>query len=58
VQNVAIKQTIFQAKKNCADVVFQTASGKLKIPCIALDKANKLYNYTLFKIETSTQLWM
>jgi putative membrane protein len=58
VQNVALKQTLFQAQKNVADIVFQTASGKIKIPCIHIEKAKKIYNYTLFKIETSQKLWM
>jgi putative membrane protein len=58
VQNIKLKQTFFQDKKNVADLVFQTASGKLKIPCISLHLAEKLYNYTLFKIETNQQSWM
>ena len=58
VQNVELKQTLFQSQKNVADIVFQTASGKIKIPCIHIEKAKKIYNYTLFKIETSQKLWM
>jgi putative membrane protein len=58
VQNIALKQTIFQAKKNVADIVLQTASGKVKIPCISIEKAQQLYNYTLFKVETSQKSWM
>ena len=58
VQNVKLKQTIFQVRKNVADIVFQTASGKVKIPCIQLDKAQEIYNYTLFKVETSQKSWM
>lgn len=58
VQNIELKQTIFQAKRNVADIVFQTASGKIKIPCISLEKAQKIYNYTLFKVETSQKSWM
>jgi putative membrane protein len=58
VQNIAIKQTIFQAKKSVADIVLQTASGKVKIPCISIEKAQQLYNYTLFKVETSQKSWM
>ncbi|AUC86530.1 hypothetical protein CW731_15125 [Polaribacter sp. ALD11] len=58
VQNIELKQTIFQAKKNVADVVFQTASGKIKLPCIPLEEAQKIYNYTLFKVETSQKSWM
>ena len=58
VQHVKLKQTVFQARKNIADVVFQTASGKIKIPCISIAKAHKIYNYTLFKVETSQKSWM
>ena len=58
VQNVKLKQTIFQAQKNVADLVFQTASGKIKIPSIQLEKAQQIYNYTLFKVETSKKSWM
>ena len=58
VQNVKLKQTLFQAQKNVADIVFQTASGKIKIPCIPMERAQHIYNYTLFKIETSQKLWM
>ncbi len=58
VQNIKLKQTIFQARKNVVDVVFQTASGKVKIPCISLEKAEKIYNYTLYKVETSRKSWM
>ena len=58
VQNVKLKQTIFQVKKNVADIVFQTASGKVKIPCIPIEKALLIYNYTLYKIEISKKSWM
>ena len=58
VQHVKLKQTVFQAHKNIADLVFQTASGKIKIPCISIEKAHKIYNYTLFKVETSQKSWM
>lgn len=58
VQNIKLKQTIFQERKKVADIVFQTASGKLKIPCLDLEKALQIYNYTLFKVESSTKSWM
>ncbi len=48
-----MKQTIFQERNKVADLVFQTASGKIKIPCIEKSEAIKIYNYTLFKVETS-----
>ena len=58
VQNIKLKQSYFHERKNIADVVFQTASGKIKIPCLSKDLALQIYNFTLFKVETSKQSWM
>jgi putative membrane protein len=58
VQNIQLKQTILQANREVVDVVFQTASGKIKIPCISMASAQEIYNYTLFKVETSIKSWM
>jgi putative membrane protein len=58
VQNVKINQTIFQKRSNVADIILQTASGKIKIPCIRFDEAVKIYNHTLYKVETSNTPWM
>lgn len=58
VQNIEMKQNIFQEKRNIVDLVFQTAAGKIKIPCINKEKAIEIYNYTLYKVENSTAPWM
>ncbi|MFY0629274.1 MAG: PH domain-containing protein [Flavobacteriaceae bacterium] len=58
VQSVKMKQTIFQQRKNVVDIVLQTASGKIRIPCIEVKKANHMYNYLLYTVETSTEPWM
>lgn len=58
VQHIKMKQSIFQKKSNVADLVLQTASGKIKIPCIAYKDAIKIYNHTLYKVETSNAPWM
>lgn len=58
VQSVKMKQTIFQQRKNVVDIVLQTASGKIRIPCVETEKANEMYNYLLYKVETSTEPWM
>lgn len=58
VQNVKIHQTFFQEKSKVADIVFQTASGKIEIPCLPLQLATSIYNHVLYKVETSTQPWM
>lgn len=58
VQNIKIQQTIFQKRSNVADLILQTASGKIKIPCIDFNEAIKIYNHTLYKVETSQTSWM
>lgn len=58
IQHVSLHQTIFQAKRNVADLVFQTAAENIKIPCVKMNEALKMYNFALYKIETSQQSWM
>ncbi len=58
VQNIKIKQNIFQERSHVADLILQTASGKIKIPCINFEDAVKIYNHTLYKVETSKTSWM
>ena len=58
VQNIKMMQTFFQERNKVVDLVFQTASGEIKLPCIEKSEAIKIYNYTLFKVESSTNLWM
>ncbi len=58
VQNIKLKQNIFQERANVADLILQTASGKIKISCIHFEDAIKIYNHTLFKVETSKTSWM
>jgi putative membrane protein len=58
VQNIKMKQTIFQKRNNVADLIFQTASGQIKIPCINFEDAVRIYNHILYKVETSKTPWM
>ncbi len=58
VQNVKMKQTFFQKRRKVADIILQTASGKINIPSITMERANELYDYILYKVETSTKKWM
>ena len=58
VQNIKMKQTFFQQRKNVVNLVMQTASGKIRIPCIEKDRAITLYNYILYKVESSKEPWM
>ena len=58
VQNVTMKQTIFQQRRNVVDLILQTASGKIRIPCMPSKNATEIYNHILFNVETSEQPWM
>lgn len=58
VQNIKMKQNIFQEGSNVADLILQTASGKIQIPCICFEYVIKIYNHTLYKVETSKKSWM
>ena len=58
VQNIKMKQTLFQKRRNVVNIVLQTASGKIRIPCIEKKRALALYNYILFKVESNTESWI
>ncbi|PQJ78474.1 PH domain-containing protein [Polaribacter porphyrae] len=58
VQNIKLKQTFFQKKSNVADIILQTASGKITIPCLQYNEAIKIYNHALYKVEISKKSWM
>ena len=58
VQNIKLKQTIFQQRSNVTDLVLQTASGKITVPCLSYSKAIEMYNHILYKVETSRKSWM
>ena len=58
VQNVKIKQSIFQKRRNIADLILQTASGKIRIPCIRYKDAIEIFNYATYKSIISKESWM
>ncbi len=59
IQVVKFKQTILQKRRKRANIIIYTASGeKLKIPYINEKTAMDIYNYILYKIETTNKLWM
>ena len=57
-QHIKMKQTFFQKKKDVVNIVIQTASGKIILPCVKTSKAIEMYNFMLYKSETSTKKWM
>jgi len=58
VQAVKTRQSIYQTKKNVADLYFYTAAGTVKIPYVPLAKAQEITNYVLYKVEVDKRSWM
>ena len=58
VQNVELKQNIYQRRRNLASLQLHTASGNVNIPYIPLEKAEALRDYILYKAEVSRERWM
>jgi putative membrane protein len=59
IQAVKFRQTILQKRRKLAGITIYTASGKsLKIPYIDEKQAIDIYNYLLYKTETTDKPWM
>lgn len=58
VQNLAVKQNIFQKRRGLVSLKIHTASGSLTIPYIKQDNGFSLANKLLFEVESSHQQWM
>jgi putative membrane protein len=58
IQQTSISQTIYQRRKQLASLHLKTAGGVITIPYIALEQANQLTNYALYKIESCNEEWM
>lgn len=58
IQGVEIQQGIYQRRKDLCNLVFHTAAGTVKIPYIELEKAKKMEDFVLYKIENSDEAWM
>lgn len=57
-QNVKLRQSVFQKSRGLASLTFYTAAGDETMPHIPLQEAREIYNYSLYKIESSVQSWM
>ncbi len=57
-QSVALKQNIYQRRRDLATVVLYTASGGTSIPYIDKKLASSIVNYLLFKVESDSRKWM
>ncbi|HIE45169.1 MAG TPA: hypothetical protein EYP87_03130 [Flavobacteriaceae bacterium] len=57
-QSIQLKQTIFQKRKNIYDVILQSTTGNIILPCVNKIEANNIYNYFLYQTQISTKKWM
>ena len=57
-QSVALRQNVFQKRRNIAHLDFYTAAGSLRMWQLDAEIAVELYNYMLYKIENSDKNWM
>ena len=59
IQSVKFSQNIFTKKRGLANITIYTAAGEnLTIPYISDKIASDLYNFLLYKIESTEEAWM
>ena len=57
-QSAALKQNIYQRRRELASLVLYTASGGTSIPYIKRDTAEQILDYVLYKVEVDVRKWM
>jgi len=57
IQNIEIKQSPFQWRRNLANIKMHTAAGSILIPYIPYEDALKLKDFILFQVESSEIKW-
>jgi len=57
IQSVKFTETLFQKRRNLVDLHINTASNKFTIPCIDREETILIYDFILFKIESSFVNW-
>ena len=57
-QNVKLTQSVFQKQRNLASLTFYTAAGAEGFKHLPYEEAVELYNFLLYKIDSSERGWM
>lgn len=57
-QSVRFSQSIFQRRRGTAHLRLYTAGGALSLRFLDVKEATEMYNYLLYKIETTDKKWM
>lgn len=58
IQGARLQQSIFQARRGYTDLQLFTAAGTIVIPYIEEEKARKMIDFALYKVESSQVSWM
>lgn len=58
VQAVEVQQSIYQRRKDLANVEIFTAAGSVSLPYLSLAKAQALQDYVLYVVESTERDWM
>jgi putative membrane protein len=58
IQQVHIRQSLYQNNHQLADVIFLTAGGKVSLPYLSLPVARALVDHVLFDVESKEENWM
>jgi putative membrane protein len=58
VQNVELKQSIFQERRDLKSLEIHLASGSVTMPFLPQEAAHSLANLLLYKVEQSNRKWM
>lgn len=57
-QSVSLKRNIFQQNNKHADLVLETASGTVTVEYLKINEARKIFNYLIYKIESTNKDWI
>jgi putative membrane protein len=57
-QNMKYRQSIFQKRRGLASLDLFTAAGSETMPHLSQDQVKEIYDYFLFRIESSKESWM
>ncbi len=57
VQRVTVRQTPFQRRRGTAGLSLYLASGRVRIPYLPIDDAERLRDYILYKVESDRRAW-
>jgi putative membrane protein len=58
IQNLEVRQSVFQKRRELVTLVLYTAGGAIRLPFVPEDAGRALADFLLYKIESSHKEWM